>query len=71
MVNTMLTSTQLVMCYSNDLIDQNIMEHGKLIPQKYLGSPEKAIVEVVEIVRNDFEDRKLNVFLDLKAINNY
>ena len=47
------------MCYSNDLVDNSLIEHGKLVPYLEFGSPEKAILEVIEIVRSDFEGKKI------------
>ena len=69
MVKAVLASSLLVTCYSNDLIDRNIMEYGKLVPRLHYGSPEKAIIEAIEIVRNDFKDREINVFLESVVVH--
>lgn len=69
MVGTILTSTQLVLCYSNDLIDNSMIEHGKLIPHLEFGSPEKAILEIIEVVRTDCQTKKLALSLQLEGIH--
>ena len=71
MVKSILTSSQLIMCYANDLIDNSLIEHGKLIPILEFGSPEQAILEVIEIVRNDFEAKKVNLDLNLDSIHRW
>ena len=42
-----------------------MIEHGKLLLHPEFGSPEKAIIEVTEILQCDFEGKKLNFELKL------
>ena len=68
MVEAIKTSSQLIMCYANDLVDNSLIEHGKLVPHSEFGSPVQAILEVVKIVRNDFESKKLHIKLKIELI---
>ena len=70
MMNTILTSSHLVLCYSNDLIDHNVMEHGKLLPHFEFGSPAQTIFEIIEVIRNDCKSKKLGLCMQLDTINN-
>ena len=68
MVEAIKTSSQLIMCYANDLVDNSLIEHGKLVPHIEYGSPVQAILEVIKIMRNDFESKKLAVQLNMEQI---
>ena len=35
----MLASSQLVICFTNDLVDNNFIEHGSFKPMMQFGSP--------------------------------
>ena len=59
------------MCYANDLVDNSLIEHGKLIPYLEFCSPEKAILEVIEIVRSDFEGKQIGFELFLEQIRRW
>ena len=56
------------MCYANDLVDNSLIEHGKLVPYLEFCSPAKAILEVIEIVRSDFEGKQVGFELKLEQI---
>ena len=60
MVESILTSSQMIVCVTNDLVDNYMIEHCKLIPHLEFGSPTQAILEVVKIVRYDLESKELS-----------
>ena len=68
MVKTMLAASRLVLFYSNDLIDQNMIEHGHITAHMETCSPEQAIVEILDVVRGDCQSRKLVISLKLEEI---
>ena len=53
MLKMIITSSRLVLCHSNDLLDYNILEHGILIPCFEVSSLQKAAQEVLDIARLD------------------
>ena len=68
MVKTMLAASRLVLFFSNDLIDQNMIEHGHISSHMETCSPEQAILEILDVVRGDCQSRKLVINLKLEEI---
>ena len=56
------------MCYSNDLVDNSLLEHGRFVPCLEFGSPEQAITEILDIVHVDCESKGLSCKVDLDII---
>ena len=53
MLKMIITSSRLVLCHSNDLMDYNILEHGVLVPYLEVCSLEKTMLEVLDIAQLD------------------
>ena len=69
MLKMIITSSRLVLCHSNDLLDYNILEHGVLIPCLEFSSLEKAAKEILDIVQLDSVSK--NTFkYDLSSVAN-
>lgn len=68
MVKTMLSASRLVLFYSNDLIDQNMIEKGHLATAKEACFPGEAICEILEVLRGDCQSRKLAFSLKLDEV---
>ena len=69
MLKMIITSSRLVMCHANDLMDYNILEHGVLIPYLEVCSLEKTILEVLDIAHLDSASNN-RLFYDLTRIKN-
>ena len=59
MVNSIMASSQLVICFTNDLIDNSFLENGSFRPIMQFGSPSEAIRDIIQIVQGDAEIKKL------------
>ena len=67
MLKMIITSARLVLCHSHDLLDYNILEHGKLIPFLETTSLEQAVLQVLDISQFDFT-YKNKIKFDLSSI---
>ena len=59
------------MCFTNDLVDNNILENGTFYPIMQFGSPSEAIRDVIQIVQNDMKSKGLKCMLNDEAIQNW
>ena len=57
------------MCYSNDLVDNSLLENGRFVPHLEFGSPEQAISEILGIVRVDCVNKRLKCAVNFDQIH--
>ena len=60
-----------MICYTNDLIDSNFLEHGSFRPMLQFGSPSEAIRDMMQIVQGDAEIKKIKCVLFDEAVENW
>ena len=65
-----ITSSQLVMYFCNDLVDSSLIEHGRLVPRIETSSPEEAINEILELISIDCESKKLGYNCNMQELKN-
>lgn len=68
MAKTMLSASRLVLFYSNDLVDQNMIEQGHLATDREACFPAEAICDILEVLRGDCQSRKLAFTLKLEEV---
>ena len=66
MLQMIITSSRLVFCHSNDLLDYNLLEHGKLVPNLEVAALETVLLEILEIASVDSKSNALEY--DLRSI---
>ena len=71
MVKSIMASSQLVMCFTNDLIDNSFLENGSFRPMMQFGSPSEAISDIIQIVQGDAEIKKLKCVLVDDIVKNW
>ena len=68
MVKTFLISSKLLMWHANDLLDQNIIENGTLIPNYQYGSANDAILELIPLIESIIGHKHLKFDWKLRGI---
>ena len=67
-VNSILSASQLVICFTNDLVDNNIIENGSFMPMMVFGSPCEAVMEIIQIIKNDLDNKSLTCEVNDTAV---
>ena len=57
-----------MICFTNDLVDNNIIENGSFIPMMVFGSPCEAIKDIIQIIKNDLDSKSLKCELNDTAL---
>ena len=71
MINSILASSQLVIFFTNDLVDNNFIEHGTFKPRMEFGFPHEAVDHVIKIVSGDLESKKLECELLVDSVKDW
>ena len=58
----------MVLLYAHDLMDKELLDSGQFQPLSKISSPRRAIAQVLQLLKQDFESKLLKYELNIESI---